>query len=142
MDKASLIEAMLESYDKSSLITYKHDPVNLPWASTTFRTVLAYDMIPELKQLISKGEFDAIQYWDNRYKNFRYELIPTSNSFSIPASGVAAYSPIPTDICDRLTLVYSPNKGWHLFGDYSDRIEDQTKSPKKNPRLRRIGPVL
>jgi hypothetical protein len=58
-------------------------------------------------------------------------IIPnSSSSFSIPASGVTAHSPLASTVLDSLIVVSGSSQGWHIFGE--DSLEIQNKISQGN----------
>jgi hypothetical protein len=118
------LEEFKSSMLQNTLLIWKHDPQSLgtqgSWSK--FRTVLVPELADNLEQFIQDGDYILNYYTDSQNKDY-YEIEPLDSNYSIPASGVPACSPYPTTPCDRLAVVSGYYDGWHIFGDYSQRIQ-------------------
>jgi hypothetical protein len=137
MNKDEFQKLLAKAAQDGTLKTPKHDPANLSTTWGCYRTVLKHELAPILEQFISSGEYEVTEYDNPSLGNLYYEIRPTSSAFDVPASGVTSYSPVPTDVCDRLVAVEGHKQGWHLFGENSATIRRRLKdgSLKRKRRL-------
>jgi hypothetical protein len=140
MDKKILMSDLIQACNDNTLMTPKHDPLNLGKATWgTYRTVLSYDLAKadNLLNFVSSGNYDIIEYenLDPNHPPEYFEIIPTDTIFSIPASGVNSCDLYPSVALDRLVVVKGSKNGWHMFGENAANIT----SKQKNSKLRRKG---
>ncbi len=109
-----------------TLLTAKHDPINLGTQYTSYRTVLAHDLASNLEKFIFSGNYIVKEYENVKYSAspMYFEIVPSS-TFSVPASGVAANSLFATSALDRIIAVSGHNQGWHIFGECSATIQSK-----------------
>ena len=136
MNKKAFQTELNMAFNDGTLMTPKHDPYKLSTVFKKFRTVLSYELADNLGDFILSGDFDVNQYEnkDPQHSLDYFEIVPTTPSFFVPASGVAAYSPFPTTTCDRLVAVSGHELGWHLFGEDEGIIRQRVARGDLVPR--------
>jgi hypothetical protein len=125
MNKDDVKNHLRNAAQNNLLLTPKHDPANLTTTYSTYSTVLSHDLAQNLDNFIESGEYIVREYHNNLYPNSPYylEIEPYPGStFSVPASGVAPYSPLASTALDRIVAVSGTNQGWHIFGEDSNEI--------------------
>ena len=125
MDKDEVKNRLRTAAQNNLLLTPKHDPANLSTTYSKYRTVLSHDLAQNLDEFIESGEYIVREQYNNLYPNTPYylEIEPYSGStFSVPASGVAPYSPFASTALDRIVAVSGTTQGWHIFGEDSNEI--------------------
>ena len=126
MTKNDLQTHLQNADTNGTLMTPKHDPNNLSTTYSSFRTVLSYELANSLSGFISSGQFTATEYENTKYPHspIYIEIAPQPGStFSVPASGVAANSPMASTALDRIIAVSGTNQGWHIFGEDSQVVQ-------------------
>ncbi len=125
MDFDELKRHLVEAVENGTLMTPKHDPNNLMTTFVKYRTVLTHELAPNLEAFIKSGQYSVNEFQNIHSPNtpFYFEITPDSESgFSIPASGVQAYSELGSSLVDRLVAVSGSKQGWHVFGEDSHII--------------------
>lgn len=120
-----------------TLLTTKHDPSGLSATHSQQRTVVAADLAPKLPEFFQSLDFEITHYENTSYPKTPdyWEVRPTNPTFSVPASGVPAYSPTPTTQCDRLVVVSGSQQGLHVFGESSAEIQRRVRAGElRNPQ--------
>jgi hypothetical protein len=130
--RKEFVEQLKVALRNDKLVTPKHDPNNLGEITCpTYRSVLSYELARNLVEVITSENYDAIEYRNLDPKHQRQELIELvfpDNSFSVPASGVAADSSTATEALDRLVVVWNSEGTPKIFGESSQVIEAKCKS--------------
>jgi hypothetical protein len=126
--RKEFVEQLKVALRNDKLVTPKHDPNNLGEITCpTHRSVLSYELARNLVEVITSENYDTIEYRNLDPKHQRQELIEivfSDNSFSVPASGVAA----ATEALDRLVVVWNSEGTPKIFGESSQVIEAKCKS--------------
>ena len=106
--------------------------------SDEYRSVLSYELATDdaLYGFIDGGDYEVTHYRNNNPKHSPnyFEIKPLHLS-SVPASGVAEFSPVATEICDRLVVVDGRDQGHHIFGEKWKQIMENVRCN----RLKMIG---
>lgn len=106
--------------ENGSLMTPKHNPINLSTTYASYRTVLTHELAPNLELFIKSGQFSVNEYQNTHFTDspLYFEIIPSPESgFSIPASGVTTNSIFGSSVLDRLIAVSGKTIGWHIYGE-------------------------
>ncbi|MDO9576799.1 MAG: hypothetical protein Q7J16_02855 [Candidatus Cloacimonadales bacterium] len=85
-------------------------------------SVLSTHMSSSLQTFIESEKYSIIHYYNSKYSNDYYEVIPESTSFSITGLGIQSGSLIPSGFQDRLVFVSGSLQGWHVLAENSNRI--------------------
>lgn len=128
---------LILSANNGTLLIPKHDPYNLDTMFSSYRTVLSHNLADNLSSFISSGNYSVVEYENLGYPNspYYFEITPNKDSgFNIPASGVTAYSIIPSTAVDKIIAVSGVTKGMHLFGEDSSVI----RAKIRNNNLKKI----
>jgi hypothetical protein len=114
------------------LLTIKHNPANLANPENKDRSVVAGELAPVLPDFFDSQEFSLIRYDNTDYPLTPdyFVIQPTTPKFSVPASGVPAFSTTPTGQCDRLIIVSGQNQGCHIYGESSTKIQRRVVNGK------------
>jgi hypothetical protein len=109
----------------NKLMTDKHDPNYLMTLRRNDRSVIAAELAPVLPGFFQSGLFTLTHYENTQYPRTPdfFEITPSTPEFSVPASGVPAFSTTPTSQCDRLIIVSGESQGWHIYGESSANIQ-------------------
>jgi hypothetical protein len=124
-DKKQFQEFVSGAAANGTLLTPKHGPNSLASVYKDYRTVLTQRMADNLDGFIASGDFNAALYYNNKLPNSPYyvEVAPASLEFSVPASGVQAFSLQPDYPKDRLIFYSGKFQGWHCCGESSAEIQ-------------------
>lgn len=128
MDFDELKGYLVDAAENGTLMTPKHDPNNLMITFAKYRTVMTHELAPNLEAFIKSGLYSVNEFENINSPNtpLYFEITPDSESgFSIPASGVTAYSTFGSSIVDRLVAVSGSTQGWHVFGEDSHIINQK-----------------
>ena len=128
MDRNQLITSWGQVAESGNLLISKHDPNDLGVVLNKYRSVISYELSSSLEGFIKSGEYTINQYADTRYPGGSgyFEIIPNAGStFSVPGSGVPAFSTTPTEALDRLIMVYGYKLGWHVHAETSSVIQNE-----------------
>lgn len=131
MDKKELKRQLLLAAKNKTLVTPKHDPNQLSTTYNYYRSVLSHDLYISLDAFIESEDYTVREYRNNNYpySPLYLEIIPNpSSTFSVPASGVVAYSPMASSRLDTLIAVSGTKQGWHIFGEDSQVTQIQVKN--------------
>ncbi len=115
------------AFNDGSLLVPKHDPYQV--GQLIFnkpRTVLSHDLADNLESFLNSGSYSVEQFENTQQPQspLYFVITPDPNSgFSVPASGVTAYSVVATTVVDKLIAVSGSSSGWHLFGESSAQIQ-------------------
>jgi hypothetical protein len=139
MTKSELQAQLMEADKKGQLLTPKHDPNNNT-PMKYYRSVLSYELACNLYNFLTSGDFEVTEYEKigSNHPSPYYEILPTNSTFSVPSSGIAPMSPIPTIALDRVIAVSGANSGWHLFGEDSNRIQNEIATNK----MKFVGKII
>jgi len=127
MDRKELIASWGQAAESGSLLIRKHDPNHLAITYSTYRSVISHDLSSSLESFIKSGEYTINQYSDTKYAGGSgyFEIIPNAAStFSVPGSGVPAFSTTPNAPLDRLIMVHGYKLGWHVNAQTSSVIRN------------------
>ncbi len=126
MTKDDLIQNLKSAFNEGSLLTTKHDPycLNSPW--NNYRTVVSHEVADRLYEFIDVGMDKVFHYYnaDRNHSPDYFEILPDS-SFNFASSGVTAYSTEPHKGFNRIIAISSKKKGWHLFGEDENIIQQK-----------------
>ena len=117
---------LLTAAKKGNLMTPKHNPSSLGISYSAYRTVLSFDLATSLESFLSSDDYIIREYENIGHPSspIYLEIEPaTGSTFTVPASGVEAASPVASTALDRLVAVSGHNQGWHLFGEDSAEIQ-------------------
>lgn len=131
MDFEELKRHLEDAAENGSLMTPKHDPANLGTTFAQYRTVLTHELAPNLETFIKSGKYSVNEFENTNspLTPLYFEIIPdTESGFSIPASGVTAYSVFGSSVVDRLVAVSGRTQGWHVFGEDSHVINQKIRN--------------
>lgn len=126
MTLEDIINDLVKAANDGTLMTPKHDPKYLGTIFNSYRTVLSHELSKNLLEFLNSKNFTVIEYYNVKQpKSPKYIVItPLPNKgFDIPASGVTACSPIPTEALNCLIAVSGQTKGWHIFGENSMNVK-------------------
>lgn len=100
----------------------KHDPNNLPWAITRYRSVVTYDFVHDPSLFIHTIAKDAQYFYDTDHNNTYCFL--QEGLGHISGSGIPANYPMPTHPLDSVVVVGALDNP-HIFAE--DSLVVQTK---------------
>lgn len=130
MDLKQLKKDLKDAVKNKTLLTAKHDPINLGTTYPFYRTVLSHEASSSLETLINSEDYIVHEYENTKSNHNPYymKIIPnSSSSFSIPASGITAHSVFASSILDSLIVVSGSSQGWHIFGENNSEIANKIK---------------
>jgi hypothetical protein len=105
------------------LTTPKHDPHGLHTTYPSYRSVVSWEVMNDTTKFLSSGDFSLHVYEDKQYGADICIVFPSAESaFNVPASGVVALSPLPTEELDCLVVVDGKKQGPHWYGDRAANI--------------------
>ncbi len=130
MDRDDLIRELVTAAQVGTLLTSKHDPIELPIPLRYYRTITC--MSPaEILQYIAKGDYGIREYTNtNPAHSQQYFVLKPRDASVVPGSGVPPMSSTPTTACDRFVAVCGVNQGWHLFAEKGSVIKDKEQTGK------------
>jgi hypothetical protein len=126
MTKAELQDILLTALHSGNLVIPKHDPDQLHVTWPDARSILAKNLTENMDGFIRSGEFSASAFQNPQHPQTPqyWTLSPSPGSaFSVPGSGVPAYSPYPSSNFDRLVVISGYKTGVHMFAENSQVIE-------------------
>jgi hypothetical protein len=125
MERRSIVSKWKEAAESGSLLTPRHDPNNLTFVWSSYRSILTQQMSGSLKQFIDSGNYTIKVYSDANYPGGAglFEVIPDpASGFSVVGSGVPSGSITPSGSLDRLIFVSGIVQGWHVYAESSQQI--------------------
>jgi hypothetical protein len=124
MTKEELKRIFLQTLEDKSLLTPKHDPnkLDIPWNKE--RTVVSHQVAENLFEFIDQGIDKVFEYQN---KAGKYYEISLKSNYDYASSGVIANSTEPFAGYDRIIAVNGKKQKWHIYGEDSQRIEDNFK---------------
>jgi hypothetical protein len=126
IDFNTLKQLIISADSNGTLITQKHDPDEVNFIYTPFRSVVSKKIADNLLQFINDEKYSVKEYQnlDKPLSPLYFTLTPYANSqFIVPSSGVTGN--IPTSAFDTLILVSGVTKGIHMFGNSSTDIQNK-----------------
>jgi hypothetical protein len=125
MDKKDFQHELLQAAKKGTLLTPKHDPQELSCSYANYRSVLSTELAANLEGFILSGKYEVEEFSNKRYTTTPqlWVITPMDSTFSVPASGVDAYSPIPNKPLDSIVAVSGCAQGLHIFGANRSEID-------------------
>jgi hypothetical protein len=140
MNQSDFRQHLLSANSAGNLLTPKHDPDELHITWSKPRSVLSFELAQNLETFLIDGEYSVIEYENSQYPASPkyWEIIPHADStFTVPGSGVPAFSAMPSTRLDRLVAVSGRSQGLHLFAEDSRTIQNRLSSGD----LRLNGPL-
>ena len=112
----------------------KHMPDSLSAAEPRDRTVIAQEILPIIPDMFKNEKCDIWWYTDtNSAHNSDYVVVAPDSSLNqdFVASAVPGGSMNPSGTVDRFVLVRYNNGDWHMFGEDSSVIDNNTDLTNK-----------
>jgi hypothetical protein len=122
---------LLSANAAGTLLTPKHDPDKLGIIWSKPRSVLSSELAENLESFLKDGNYTVIEYENSGFPHspMYWEIIPDPEStFTVPGSGVPAYSMEPSTALDRLVAVSGTFQGLHLYAEDSYNIQARVAS--------------